>query len=393
MAASSWKQKWKGVQVAEEPANALIRAAVRGDSLDQLIDLGAHTLLAAADADRAGLWLAENRRVESGHGRVVEAIPGPVPDQWKHLDVSTPFLRTALESSDLLLVELGVSGTMPHLGPLVGMHSAIWIPLRTRNYTFGLAMVAYERPMTHPDMDVLRARADEISLALGHLRDSRRRELASGELRAQLRLARAILCGVSVESILPQIARAARHHMQAEFIALGRGTTPPVPGEGWDGPDEWVSELHQGALLQMWRKTFYEGQISEVPGETILAMDGSPSAYASAGVNHGLDRVVAIPIEVRNRIRGVLVAGLSPAEDSSEDLARLESYALLAASALDREFAREERTAGKKTLRKIIDGSRECLVVIDERGKICEVSQAGAALLFPSWKRLDETPF
>ena len=91
---------------------------------------------------------------------------------------------------------------------LIGMHSAVWIPLRDRGRTFGLAMVGYSRPPGPLDLVALRARADEISLAVQHHRSSRRSELASEELRAQSRLSRAILCGVSADSILPQIARA-----------------------------------------------------------------------------------------------------------------------------------------------------------------------------------------
>ena len=69
---------------------------------------------------------------------------------------------------------------------------------------------------------------------------------------------------------------------------------------------------------------------------------------------------MAIPIEVRNATRGVLMAGLLRSDDSGEDFLRLESYALLAASALDREAAREERTASNEMLRKIIEDSHEC---------------------------------
>ena len=232
--------------------------------------------------------------------------PGPIPEQWKHLDVSTPFLRAALESSEPLRVELGQKETILHLGPLVGMRSAIWIRLRTRNHTFGLAMVAHARPGAHPDMEVLRARAGEIALAIRHHRDSRRMELASEEIHAQSRLSRAILCGVSADFIIPQIAHTARHHLRAEFIAVGRGSEPPVSGEGWDGPDEWAAAIRQGPLLQLWRKAFETGQPCELPGESVAArpsslLDSSPTT---------LERVVAIPIEVRNRPGGVLMAGL-----------------------------------------------------------------------------------
>ena len=61
---------------------------------------------------------------------------------------------------------------------------------------------------------------------------------------------------------------------------------------------------------------------------------------------------MAIPIEVRGATRGVLMAGLPRPEDSGEDFLKLESYALLAASALDREAAREEQAASNEILRK-----------------------------------------
>ena len=387
MPASGWIRRWRGAPSAEDHAGALVRAAAGGDSLDQLLDVGVRALLAAGGADRAGLWLAGDRRGESSWGRVVEASPGPTPEQWKHLDITTPFLRAALESSDPLRIELDANDAIPHLGPLVGMRVAIWIPLRTRNHTFGLAMVAHARPSVHTDLEVLRARADEIALAVGHLRDSRQLELASDEIRAQSRLSRAILCGVSADSILPQIAHAARQYVQAEFIAVGRGSEPPVSGEGWDGPDEWAAAIRQGPLLQLWRRALETGQPCEIPGESVPARSGSLSGTASVMI----DRVVAIPIEVRNRIGGVLMAGLLHSEGSSGDISRLESYALLSASALDQELGRGERTSFQKSLRKIIEDSRECLVAIDESGLVRETSRAGAALLFARRGRQDET--
>ena len=203
-----------------------------GNRSASCFNLCARALLEAADADRAGLWLSGDRRGEAGTGCVAEAAPGPIPEQWKRLDVSTPFLRAALENPDPLHVEFIAGETAPRLGPLIGMHSAVWIPLRERGRTFGLAMVGYARPPGELDLDALRARADEITLAVQHHRSSRRNELAAEERRAQLRLSRAILCGVSADSILPRIARAARHYAQAEFIALGPGKRASHGGRG-----------------------------------------------------------------------------------------------------------------------------------------------------------------
>jgi signal transduction histidine kinase/CheY-like chemotaxis protein len=386
MPVSGWMRKWRGADDERGHANALIRAATRGDSLDQLLDLGVQTLLEAAGADRAGVWLSGDRRGDSGQGRVIETKPGPIPEQWKHLDISTPFLRSALENANPLRVDFDTGQPVPHLGPLVGMRSAIWIPLRARNCTIGLAMVAHAHAGANPNLDVLRARGEELALAVSHHGDTRRATLAAEERRALSDLSRAILCGVSADSILPQIAHAARDHVQAEFVALGRGSAPPSSGVAWDGQDAWHTLLHHESLLQLWRRTFEEGRESDLVGKAIPAR-GNPSSgpfYAA------LDRVMAVPIEARNRTLGVLMAGFQGSEDSSEDFARLESYALLAASALERESAREECSAAQNSLRQMMEDSGECLVAIDGKGIIREASRVAVNRLFPAWVRRQE---
>jgi GAF domain len=174
MSAVGWMRRWRGGRGVEDRANAPVLAAARGEPLSQLLHLCARALLEAADADRAGLWLSGDRRGEAGTGCVAEAMPGPIPEQWKRLDVSTPFLRAALENPDPLHVEFIAGEKPPRLGPLIGLHSAVWIPLRERGRTFGLAMVGYARPPGQLDLDALRARADEITLAVQHHRGSHR---------------------------------------------------------------------------------------------------------------------------------------------------------------------------------------------------------------------------
>src|ERR1700687_2448026 len=97
MSVSGWMRRLKTASAPEERTGALVRASARGDSLDQLLDLGAQTLLATAAADRAALWLARERRGEPGWGQVIESKRVPIPEQWKHLDISTPFLRAGVE--------------------------------------------------------------------------------------------------------------------------------------------------------------------------------------------------------------------------------------------------------------------------------------------------------
>jgi hypothetical protein len=81
MSAAGWMRRWRGGRGTEDQASAPVLAVARGEPLSQLLQLGARALLVAAGADRAGLWLSGDRRGESGTGCVVEAVPGPIPEQ------------------------------------------------------------------------------------------------------------------------------------------------------------------------------------------------------------------------------------------------------------------------------------------------------------------------
>jgi PAS domain-containing protein len=389
MHVSCWMNKmnvWRGAHGEPEHANTLLRAAAEGDSIDRVLDLGIQTLLMAAAGDRAGLWLCGDRHGETGRGRVIEAKPGPIPEQWKRLDVSTPFLRSVLESPNPLRVELGTGPSIPYLGPLVGMHSAIWVPLRARNCTLGLAMVAHAGATANPSMDSLLARANEIALAIRLYHDAGRVAQAREELRARSGLSRAILCGVSADSILPQIARAARNHLQAEFVTLGEGNAPPSSEEAWDGNNEWRVLLHQEPLLHLWRRAYEEGRDCDLTQGFILE-GANPATEISRAT---LDHVIAIPIEARNHTIGVLMAGFMASENSSEDFMRLESYAQLAAMSLERESARKECVAFKMSLRHLIEDSHEYLAAVDRKGAVREASRAALELFSPSRVRPKE---
>jgi PAS domain S-box-containing protein len=389
MPVSGWMSKmnmWKGARGEREYASALLRAVAQGNSLDALLDLCVQALLEASAGDRAGLWLAADLRGETGRGRVIESKPGPIPEQWKHLDISTPFLRAALESPKPLRMELGNGSSIPYLSSLVGMHSAIWIPLRAGNHTLGLAMVAHADAAANPSTELLLDRADETALAIRLYHDAGRVGRATEELRALSGLSRAILCGVSADSILPQIARAARNHLQAEFVTLGEGSAPPSSEQGWDGHEEWRALLGQEPLQHLWRRAFEEGRACDLTQGAIQVGMNVASETSHATV----DRVIAIPIEARNQTIGVIMAGFLASEDSSDDIVRLESYALLAATALDRESSREERAAFKTSLRQLIEDSGECLVAVDRNGTVREASRPALALLFTPWAQPKE---
>ena len=176
-----------------------------------------------------------------------------------------------------------------------------------------------------------------------------------------------------------QWTRSSRRLRARQGITCRRNSSPsggetlsPISGDGWDGADEWPALQHHESLLQLWRTVLSAGRESEIHGGELIQLPGTP---IQAGVA-SLDRVVAIPLDVRGATRGVLMAGMPRSEDSGEDFSRLESYGLLAAAALDREAAREERAASGAALRTMVEGSTESLILIDGNGSI--VGAAGS---------------
>jgi two-component system NtrC family sensor kinase len=64
----------------------------------------------------------------------------------------------------------------------------------------------------------------------------------------------------------------------------------------------------------------------------------------------------------------------------------------LPASGLAHEAFPDEGAASREIVRKIIEDSGECLVLLDEQGRILEASRPAVMLLFPPWGRMDGTP-
>src|SRR5580692_6754320 len=209
MPASGWMRRWRGGRNERGLGAPPILVPARGESSGDLVRSGARALLETAGADRAGVWLAPERGGTFAAGNVIEADPGPIPEEWKRLDLSTPDLQAVLAGGGLIRPEPVEADAGRRIGPLIGMRSVIWIPLRARGRALGLAMAAHAKPPGQLDLGVLQARSEEIALDVLNERNERRIELAEEETRAHSSISRAILCGVSVGYVLKQIARAA----------------------------------------------------------------------------------------------------------------------------------------------------------------------------------------
>jgi hypothetical protein len=176
----------------------------------------------------------------------VQSKAGAVPQQWNELDISAPFLRAALESSGPLRMDLVADDVTPHLGPLTGMHSVIWLPIRAGHHTVGLGMVGFARPPEHSNLNTgaLRMLGEEIATSVQHPPLSGIKSDPGEDVKCQLRLLRNLQSDAAGDSAFRRIARAARNSTGAEFIALGDGDMPPVAeDDGWSGAPEMIALL------------------------------------------------------------------------------------------------------------------------------------------------------
>jgi hypothetical protein len=198
-------------------------------------DLGARALLGGSGvADRAGLWLSGDRRGESGAGCVVEAEAGSDPGTVEaagRFD-AVPAGRARKPGAACAWSFRRSEGT-PHLGPPDrNAQRDLDSAAGERAGHLDWAMVGYARPPGEVDIDALRARADEIALAVQHDRNFRHGEQAAEEKQGHSCGSRARFCAAFRRTtLLRQIARTARHYAPAAFRGSRYGARAS-PGRG-----------------------------------------------------------------------------------------------------------------------------------------------------------------
>jgi signal transduction histidine kinase/ActR/RegA family two-component response regulator len=319
----------------------------------------------------------------------VQSQGEPIPEQWNDLNISAPFLRAALESSSPLRVDLVADEATSQLGPLIGMHSVIWIPLRAAHRTIGLGMVGYAHSpeKLEINMGALRSLAEEIALSAQYPFLSVVRSWGGEEAKNQISFLQCLQADAEGDAIFHRMARTIRNFTHAEFIALGDNPAPPPAEEGWNGAPELLILLREERVLELWRAAQKDGAKVEIRGEEVVKISGGLKATQ----HRSLNRIVAIPMMGPTKTRIVLMAGFTQSETADDNVSALEYYAMLVSAALERNAAREERSNSEKILLQMVEDSTECLLMIDAHGKILQASRAAAVQLFAPWGRMEGT--
>ncbi len=372
MKGARWSRFWRKDRGRPVLPGAVTRAALQGEPIEKLLEQAAKDFLHGSAAERAAVWLESWQNPDTYLGAVAKAGAGPVPEEWKRLNVSLPFFRTLLSSEHPVVEHLGETSGVSLIGPLAEMHTAAWFSLRAQKKTLGLALVAYVRPPGRVDIESLQRLADELALAVAQRRDRELCGLWRAELATQSQVQRAILHGAPAKEILAQIASGAARHAPAEFVALGRSHSGSLRFEVFEGPREWLALLDEKPFSQVWGTAMEEGRLVEAGREALR--NGLPRNEWFR--TERLSRVVAVPLEAGGDRFGVLLVGLAGEAEATAGLERLERYAALAACALREEHRCSVAADAEASNRTLLESTGEWVLVVNREGVICDGSRA-----------------
>jgi PAS domain S-box-containing protein len=398
MPANLWRRIWRAGAVTDRSAwrapvrRGIAGAAARGEPVEALLELAAQSLLAASNAQRAGVWLLGEFERDSGggaaRGHVVDSSGVPPPAEWNRLNLPAPLLGTLLRSKEplILATDRGTPNSaksFPSAGPYAGAKRVVWIPLRVEDRALGLGMVADSRSRSLANASAVRAIAEELALALALRQERVRRAAAEAEIEARARIESLMHRGAAVDSILAEIAQAVERAAGAEFVAIGRSGSPAGASAGWAGAPGWRVMLMQEPIRQLWVTALEERRMVEVEAESLRWRGRDRASQPEAAVNpeNGVARLVALPLTASGAPLGVLMAGLGTPALGDEIVARLESYAALATAALDREASLGRASILTAAVSHWLETTPERLLLLDASGRIAQASRAACAAL------------
>jgi signal transduction histidine kinase/FixJ family two-component response regulator len=403
---------WDRKRRTKEVGRGVAQLALDGASGMEIAGEALRELHADGIADRVGIWLAHESERGNGEpatrgaagqdaqqatngispvrspecawrGVVWDRESESTPPEWQQLSCEAPLPDELVFAGRSVEQRLG-DGQLLLISVLMELRKVLWVPIGVRGRLQGVILCgARDAGVTLPLLHAQRVAAE---LALHLLREEERG--VARERYADLALTRLVHAQLeSGDTLELALARLADSVVTAESAGIGAAfaSIGILPG---NADARWTKEIPHSAVEFRWKSgdadclRMAEGAaVSETWQEALRQRRSVGAALQAMRMHTTIARIVAVPIEAEGKLFGVLLAGLYRRGASLGSLERLEYRAALAGLLLARR-ARERamtRTAERHKAR--LAGTRERLLLVDERGCLAELSAAAAELL------------
>jgi len=113
----------------------LAQATLRGATHEELVQEALSELAATSGADRIGVWLEDSETEFAAqesvfHGSVWDRESKDTPPEWRTLSPQTILPLSQLLTGPLLETNFTESKSQPLVGPVAGLSTAAWAPVK-----------------------------------------------------------------------------------------------------------------------------------------------------------------------------------------------------------------------------------------------------------------------
>ncbi len=390
----------------------MARAALDGASRLEIAGEALRALRSDSTADRLGIWLASEIENASGtKGNTETVLPDTaqaadeslrstghvwrgvvwdresenMPREWQQLSAEAPLPDEVVFGGCSVEQQLDDGNQLMLVSILMELQKVLWVPIGVRGRVQGVILCgARNGSVTLP---VLQAQRVAAELAL-HLLWAEQRAVAR-ERHADMALTRRVHAelesGANPELVLSRVAdsivASEALGIGAAFVSIGTFPEAAQPNERTTNVEASTIEFRWKSGDEDWLRTAEGGAVSEAWQEALRERRSVGAAPQAMWKHTAIARIVAVPIEAEGELYGVLLAGLHRGRVSLASLERLEYRASLAGLALARR-AREQTTARvAERHRARLAETRDKLLLVDQRGRIAEVSASISELL------------
>ncbi len=316
----------------------IFRAAAAAQPTEQLLELGARSLLETGQADRAGVWVAQDRELGALCGPVLDASFTPGPEEWRSPKLSPPVLGMLLHSKEPVVAEGDQLAWAAELEVLSGLRSVVWLPMRSAECVWGLAWVGYVAASSLQDTEALQRLADELAVVLTERALRKELEQWRSSAATQAEIQRVILAGARPGEVGMRIAQAAVEHSPACWAGVCKLAGNSLQPLAYFGPPELSVILRHPALSEATQQA--------LSGSSPVSM-ALPAANLPGREVTDAEWFLVVPVGRKNLPAGILLAGFSKQSSVEQAEAHLAPFAALAAQVLAYgDLASELRHAG-----------------------------------------------